>query len=175
MSDSLANKIMISLVRLEVKPKEYLIRSGEVPAYIYFVDSGLLEGINSEDVDRKCLGFWPGGSIVYYHRQLWNRISIEESLMALTPTVVYALPYESLLEIREIFPAFRNYIIGLLDISNAELEKKNRILAMRYPELKVAKFMEYYGFALPMIPANRLASFLCMSDATYFRVMSLQR
>jgi hypothetical protein len=39
---------------------------------------------------------------------------------------------------------------------------------MRFPELKIIKFMEYYGKEAHLIPINRRAAFMCMSDATYY-------
>ncbi|GGA90116.1 hypothetical protein GCM10011511_11690 [Puia dinghuensis] len=160
---------------MEFQPKQHLFVGGQIPRSLYFVESGMLESYVNEDSGRRYSAFWSAGSIIYYHTNIWNRAIADESLIAQRFSIVHSLPYESLFEIHKLFSEFNYHIAGFLERMNLELERRIRILSMKYTDGRVSKFMEYYGQIAYDIPVTHLAQFLCMSESTYYAILKQQK
>jgi CRP-like cAMP-binding protein len=172
MSSELTNMIYKSLTEIDVEVKEYLLKSGQVPSYIYFVKKGLFEGYHKEDERLKYFGFWTNDCIIYDPLRLWNRTTTDEFIVAREPSKAYALPYASLLDIQKLFPAFNFHLGRLMEYKISELENRAKILGITDPDIRYLKFIEHFKRGFYNIPNVHIASFLGISETSLYAIFN---
>jgi CRP-like cAMP-binding protein len=177
MNPSLMVRLYDSLVRKEVKGKDYLVWEGEVPSEIYFVESGMFEGYLEEEPRgrRVYTDFWSADNIIFDCQNLWRQTKSDHYVIALEKSVVYALPYAEMIAICKSFSGFYFYMQNLWSVRYEEMEHRALILSAANTDERYLRFARYYADIIYQIPIKHLSEYLCMSTVTVKRIINLQR
>jgi CRP-like cAMP-binding protein len=177
MNTALMLRLYNSLIRKEVKAKDYLVWENEVPNDIYFVESGMFESYFEEEPSGRRIytDFWPANSIIFDCQNLWNQTKSDHYVIALDKSVVYTLPYAEMMAICKSFSSFYFYIQNLWAIRNDEMQRRALILSAANTDERYLRFVKYFGDMVYQIPMKHLSEYLCMSLASLHRIITLQR
>ena len=154
----------------EISKGEVLVKEGQIPDSLYFVEDGFIASAISEDGNRKYTRFWLPGAIIYDHKHLIKQTRATEHLYAHRDSLVFALSIDAIRDILIRFPEFQDKMRDLADIQSAEIEEHKNILRGRFPEKKYEMFLAYYGDSAREIPNEQIASFLCISRSILYQV-----
>ncbi len=163
-------ELLYQFERKEIMRGEILVKEGQIPDSLYFVEDGFLASGIWEDGNRRYSRFWLPGAIIYDHKHLLKQTRAREHLYAHRDSLVFALSIDAIRDNLIKFPEFSEKMRDLTDVQCAEIEEHKNILRGRFPERKYELFLAYYGDSAREIPIEQIASFLCISESVLYQV-----
>lgn len=169
--DMICNRLVVK----NIKKKKTLLAEGNIPQYVIYINSGILQmysaGLNGTDVTFEICteNSWIADLEAFYKRS-----SASASIEVIEEAQVFMLHYDDVLALHKQIPS-------LLQFSKLHAEEKynaavKRLQAISHPgltaERRIAHFNDCYPDLIKRIPSYIVASYLGISPETLSRIKS---
>ena len=166
--------VKISEIKV-LKPGEYLIRSGEVPAYMCFLLKGILRGfmldLNGKDM-TDCIAFRCGDAAMP-DNDFTQPASI--TMEALTDCEILCISIPNVMRLLREYPSLNGLYQRLL-LKSANLHRDLKIVSYQYTAMQRYQwFLEQYPGLIDKISHKYIASLLNMTPVTLSKMRKILR
>ena len=166
--------VKISEIKV-LKPGEYLIRSGEVPAYMCFLLKGILRGfmldLNGKDM-TDCIAFRCGDAAMP-DNDFTQPASI--TMEALTDCEILCISIPNVMRLLREYPSLNGLYQRLL-LKSANLHRDLKIVSYQYTAMQRYQwFLEQYPGLIDKISHKYIASLLNMTSVTLSKMRKILR
>jgi CRP-like cAMP-binding protein len=146
MSDALVDYLKKTLVLIELEPKEFLLKKGQISDRIYFVAKGIVRGYHEDEQKKQTtLWFMDEGNVIVAVESFFGRTPSTEAVQALEYCELYGITYDQL------YYAYRTFIE--FNYHGRELTTKYYVWsAQRNKMLQRMRAAERYEFTKQMQP-----------------------
>lgn len=158
------------LIEKNFAKKEYLLKTGDVSRYIYFIESGILMQSFSKYDMRIPTAFPKENEVCLSTESFLNQENSKEDIQALEPTRAYCLSYEHYIRLIEQYQEFSLFCVTLLQSSLQQKEQRWRALWMEQSYGKYQWLCQSCPDLLPRVPYKFLASYAGMNKVTISRI-----
>jgi CRP-like cAMP-binding protein len=151
--------------------KEFLLQEGEICRYKMFVTKGLLKTyVVRQDGVEHILRFAPENSWTTDHESMRTQTPSRANIEALENTEVILWNRESLDELLIAVPAFREYVVRLMENVLKATHERVLINLSYTSEEKYADFIASFPDIFSRVPLHMVASYLGVSRETLSRI-----
>ena len=166
--------VKISEIKV-LKPGEYLIRSGEVPAYMCFLLKGILRGfmldLNGKDM-TDCIAFRCGDAAMP-DNDFTQPASI--TMEALTDCEILCISIPNVMRLLREYPSLNGLYQRLL-LKSANLHRDLKIVSYQYTAMQRYQwFLREYPGLIDQIGHKYIASLLNMTPVTLSKIRKIMR
>jgi CRP-like cAMP-binding protein len=104
-SDALVEYLNKTLVMIELEPKDFLLRKGQVSNHIYFVERGIVRCYDEDENQKQTtLWFMDEGNVIVAVESFFGRTPSTDVIQALEYCVLFGITYDQL------YYAYRKFI-----------------------------------------------------------------
>ena len=155
--------------------KEFLLQEGEICRYKIFVAKGLLKTyVVRHDGVEHILRFSPENSWTTDHESMKTQTPSRANIEALENTEVILWTRESMDELFETVPAFKIYVVKLMESALKATHERVLINLSYTTEEKYADFIASFPDVFNRVPLHMVASYLGVSRETLSRIRHAQ-
>ncbi|MCK7557090.1 Crp/Fnr family transcriptional regulator [Chitinophaga sedimenti] len=151
------------------KPKETLLKEGQICNSISFIEEGLVRAFNCTDNDTTSWLMGEGDLIISVE-SFYRRVPSKEVIEALKETTVVCLNYDDLQYIYKHFIEFNFHGRFLTETYYVRSEQDKQLLKQKTALEKYALFMQLHPGMVNKVANTLIASYLDMTPETLSRI-----
>jgi CRP/FNR family transcriptional regulator, anaerobic regulatory protein len=172
MSPDLENHLRTILVKRLVAKKDIILKEGQVSKNIYYIRSGLVQGLEWRRDREVTTWIMKEGNIIISPESFLHQVRTKETIIALEDGEFWGVTYQELQDTYEIYPEFNLHgriITGEYYILN------KRLLSFRTGHTALEMYQILFQTDLDLInrvPSKLLASYLDVTPETLSTIRS---
>ncbi|MBI3137208.1 MAG: Crp/Fnr family transcriptional regulator [Sphingobacteriales bacterium] len=172
LSPALSAQLSEKITGRELGKRKFLLKTGHVCRYLYFVKKGLLRFYYLKDEIEVCSRFMKEGEIIIPISSFFRQQPSHEFIQALEDCELLCIEYRDIQYICRHFPEF--HIVTRFLTEQYYMSSEQLLIAFRMQRSheRYAFLMRQFPELIQRVPSKYLASYLGITDVTFSNVKS---
>ena len=171
MPHSVALLIAELFTPLQLAKNDFLLRSGQLTDYYFFLEEGYLRAFAEDTVGNEVTtNFYAPGQMVFEVASFFNRKRSRENIQALSECHGRFITYKDLNELFHTMPEFRDFGRAMLVKGFSELKNRMLLTITETAEERYAHLLKTKPEIFQQMSLKYIASYLGITDTSLSRI-----